>query len=140
MLDSVRRVDGGKAVVAATAAHYALGGLWFSAPVFGRRWARAIGFTPPEGYRPGVAAYLGPLAGSLLGSTATAALARATGARTPREGAALGLLVGLGYGVGMPATFAVAPQVRRPAQLAAISGAYQLLGFALVGAIVRART
>ena len=134
---NVLKVDW-RAVGVSTAAHYLLGAVWYAPPVFGRQWARAIGFTAPEDYRAGPAVYVGPLLGSLLAAVATATLARAVGARTLAEGVSLGLLVGSGYGVGLSATYAVAPTNPRPGRLLAITGAYQVLGFCLIGGIVTA--
>ena len=133
----VLRVDW-RAVGAATAAHYLLGAVWYAPPVFGRQWAQAIGFTALEDYRAGPALYVGPLCGSVLAAVATATLARAAGARTLAEGVSLGLLVGSGYGVGLSATYAVAPNNPRPGRLLAITGAYQVVGCSLLGGIVAA--
>ncbi len=127
-----------RATGAATAAHYLLGALWYAPPVFGKQWAQAIGFTAPEDNRTTPALYVGPLVGSFLASVATATLARAAGARTLPEGLSLGLLVGAGYGVGLSATYAVSPNNPRPGRLLAITGAYQCLGFSLIGGIVTA--
>ena len=82
--------------------------------------------------------YVGPLVGSFLTSAATATLARATGARALSEGVALGLFVGVGYGVGLSTTYAVAPNNPRPGRVLAFTGAYQVVGFAVIGGIVTA--
>src|SRR5690606_31740528 len=50
-------------VLAGGFAYYVLGGIWYADPVLGRRYYRALGFTPPAGFKPTTAMYVGPLVG-----------------------------------------------------------------------------
>ena len=127
-----------RGVSAATAATYALGGIWFAEPVLGRQWARSIGFNCPRGFRPSPHQYLGPLLGSALGALTIERLAAATDADSVTDGAALGALIGAGLGVGLTATYAVAPTIPRPGRFFAVTAAFQLTGHVLAGAVVGA--
>jgi hypothetical protein len=66
------------AVIVATIAFFALGALWYAPPVLGRAWQRASGAESPEGQRPGIAYYIGPLFTCFLSTVATAMFAMAT--------------------------------------------------------------
>ncbi len=124
-----------RGVGAATAANYVLGGIWFAEPVFGGQWARSIGFNRPRDFRPAAHQYLGPLVGSALGSLAIERLAASTGAHSVGGGAAL---VGTGFGVGLSATYAVAPTIPQPGRFFAVTAAFQLAGYVLAGAVIGA--
>lgn len=134
MRRSVRSLNGW-AVLTATFVYYLLGAAWGASPL-GALFYRAIGFVPPEGWTPGAAMYLAPLAACFASSLATAVLARLTDATTLREGLALGLVVGLGYCVAVAANDAAAPSIPAPAIVAAILGGYHLVSLPIVGAIV----
>jgi ABC-type dipeptide/oligopeptide/nickel transport system permease subunit len=85
------------AVILAAIAFLALGAVWYAPPVFGRAWQRAAGVETPEGTRPGIAYYIGPIATCLLSTVPTATLALATGTDTFGEAIVLGLVVGIGF-------------------------------------------
>jgi hypothetical protein len=88
------------AVIAATVAYFAVGGIWFTPLMFGNAWMRASGIEmPAEGQGPGPAIYLSPLVSNLIATVATAMLAEATASDTFGEGIVLGLTVGFGYAV-----------------------------------------
>jgi hypothetical protein len=128
------------AVIVATVAYFALGGLWFASAVFGRAWIRASGIEMPEG-GPGVAFYVGPLTTCLVATIATAMLAEATASDTLGEGLVLGLV--LGVGLALTTLFVTGifdPKKPEPMTWFAITGGYHLVGLLIVGAIVGAWT
>jgi Protein of unknown function (DUF1761) len=122
-------------VLAGALAYFVLGAAWGSSPL-GQRYYEALGFSPPPGWTPGTAMYVGPLLGALAASVATALLARATQASTLRDGLALGLVVGIGYGASISGMDAAAPHNAMPGTLFAILAGYHLLSLMVVGAIV----
>lgn len=124
------------AVIVATVVYFALGGLWYAPPVFGKAWMRSAGIVIQEGQRPGPAIYLMPLAAGFVSVIATAMLAVATGSDTFAEGIVLGLVVGVGFAVmttAVEATFGNRPQ---PGVWFVINGVYQLLGLVISAVIV----
>ena len=125
------------AVLAATFAYFALGGIWYAPPVFGNVWMKAAGLEmSADDGGPGAAIYVSPLVGAFVASVATAMLAAATGSDTGGEGVALGLVVGIGYAVsilGVTATFeSNKPQ---PTTWAVITAGYHAVGL-LVASII----
>ena len=124
------------AVVAATVALYVLGGLWYSPALFGPRWRAGVGFAPSDGWKPGALLYLGPLAGCLVVTVATALLVTICDAHSATDGVALGLIVGLGYGAAVAGVDATAPSHPRPGTLALIVGAYWTIGLTMVAVIL----
>jgi hypothetical protein len=124
------------AILAATAAYYVLGGIWFSPPLLGALHHEALGFHPPEGWSPGAPAYWGPFAACLVASIGTALVSRATGRRTPTEGLELGLIVWLAYAAGGAAMEATAPGMAMPVMLFGILAGYHAVGLTIVAVIV----
>ena len=124
------------AVLAATAALYVLGGLWYSPALFGPRWRAGVGFVPGEGWKPGPVLYLAPLAGCFVTSLATALLVAVTDAHSAMDGIVLGLIVGLGYGAAIAGVDATAPSHPRPGALALIVGTYWTVGLTMVAVIL----
>lgn len=124
------------AVIVAAVAYFALGGLWFAQPVFGRQWIQASGIPMPEG-GPSAAFYVGPFITCLVATIATAMLAEATLSTTFGEGIVLGLVVGIG--LALPILFVTGmfdPNKPQPMVWFAISGGYHLVGLVIAGAIV----
>lgn len=124
------------AVIVATIAYFALGGVWYTPMTFGNQWMRAAGVQIPEGQRPPPAIYITPLVADFFMAVATAMLARATGSDTFGEGILLGLVVGIGYAVMLTvveATFGNRPQ---PWVWFLINGSYNLVGLLIVAVIV----
>ena len=124
------------AVVAATVALYLLGGLWYSPSLFGSRWRAAVGFVPPQGWKPGALLYLAPLVGCFVVTLATALLVTIADAHSATDGVILGLLVGLGYAAAVAGVDATAPSHPRPGALALIVGAYWTIGLTMVAVIL----
>ena len=124
------------AVVAATAALYVLGGLWYSPALFGPIWRTGVGFAPPAGWKPSALLYLGPLVGCLVATVATALLVTIADTHSAADGVVLGLIVGLGYGAAVAGVDATAPSHPRPGVLALIVGAYWTIGLTMVAVIL----
>ena len=127
------------AVVVAALAYFALGALWYMPFAFGRPWQKAIGWD--ETRQPGMSAvtYAAPAAFALVSAIATALLANATGSQDIGGGVALGLVVGIGYGLAISAYEAVFdPNKPGPWVWWAITGAYHLVGLIIVAVIVSA--
>jgi hypothetical protein len=124
------------AVLVATVAYFALGGLWYAAPVFGRAWQRAGGIEIPEGQSPGAKYYVGPLLTCFVSSIATAMLAFATASATVAEGLVLGIVVGVGFALPLSILGGMFDQKPEPGVYVAISAGYHLVGLMIVGVIV----
>jgi hypothetical protein len=124
------------AVLAAAAANFVIGGLWYSPALFGRIWMRANGFTE-EDLKKGSPAVIfglsflfcllmaGNLAGFLSGPGITLGFAVAAGTAAGLGWAALGL--------GVIALFE-----RRPWSYLVVNGGYLTVSFAVMGAILGA--
>lgn len=122
-------------VLAACAAYFALGGLWFT-PLFGKLWDKAVGFARPPRWRPSPVYYVGPFVGCLAAALATSVLAQLAQATTLNEYLLVGLTVGLGYGAAITGVNAIAPNMPRPGLYAAVVGTYHLTGLLLVSAVL----
>jgi len=125
------------AVIVATIAYFALGGLWYMLRAFGNIWMRSIGWEPTEEDRPSAAVYLGPLITCLIVAIAVAMLAQASGSDTFAEGIVLGLVVGIGVAA---ATLAVTayfdPKSPRPWTTFGVHAGYHLVGILISAVIV----
>jgi hypothetical protein len=124
------------AVLVATVAYFALGGIWYAQPVFGRAWQRAGGVEIPEGQSPGPKYYIGPLVTCFISTVATAMLAFGTASSTVGEGLVLGIVVGVGYALTLSVLGGLFEQRPEPWVYTAISGGYHLVGLVIVGVIV----
>jgi hypothetical protein len=126
------------AVLVAGLAYFALGGIWYAPPVFGKAWMKSAGFEmPPDGQRPGPIVYVGPLVTCFVSAVATGMLAAATASDTFGEGICLGLVVGIGYALSQ--AFVVAMfESNKPAKGTwfLINGSYYTLGLILTSVIV----
>jgi hypothetical protein len=125
----------GWAILAAVVAAYALGALWYAPPVLGRAWLTALGKRPEELGNPVRATTIQFLL-SLATATVLALLVVRFGAITWAEGAAIGLVAG----VGLVATSLASDYVfcGWGLRLYAIQIAYKLASLTLMGAILGA--
>lgn len=125
----------GWAIVAAVAAAYALGALWYAPPVLGRAWLTALGKRPEELGNP-VRALTIQLLLTLVTATVLALLVVRFGAITWAEGAAIGLVAG----VGLVATSLASDYLfcGWGLKLFSIQVAYKLVSLTLMGAILGA--
>jgi uncharacterized protein YneF (UPF0154 family) len=127
------------AVIVATIVYFAIGGLWFARPVFGKIWQDAIGWTEKdaEGATP-VTMYVVPLVTCLVSTIALAMLSEATGTDTFGEGIVLGLVVGIG--LAFAALFVTGffdPRKPKPQTWIAVTAGYHVVGL-LVAAVILA--
>ena len=84
------------AVLAATAAHFILGGVWFAA-LFGKQYAQALGIADRPPQKPAPIFFVGPLVCSAVTIATTAFLLKALGVTNYGDALALGAIVGLGF-------------------------------------------
>ncbi len=124
------------AVLVATVIYFALGGIWYAPPVFGRVWQRAGGIEIPEGQRPGAKFYVGPLITCFIASVATAMLAFGTASASVAEGLVLGIVVGVGYAFTLSILGGLFEQRPEPWVYVAIGGGYHIVGLLIVAVIV----
>jgi hypothetical protein len=116
-------------------AYFALGGLWYATPVFGRAWQRAGGIEVPEG-SPGAKYYVGPLLTCFVSSIATAMLAFATASDSVAEGLVLRFVVGIGYALPLSILGGMFEQRPEAGLYVAIGAGYHIVGLLIVGVIV----
>lgn len=125
------------AVIVATGAYFALGGLWFSKVAFGSHWQQSLGWEPAEGESVGPEYYVGPSITCLVATVATAMLAEASGTDTFAEGLTLGLVLGVGVaGAVLFVTGYFDPKKPRPMTWVGITAGYHLVGIVLAAVIV----
>jgi hypothetical protein len=126
------------AVIVSAAIYFVLGALWYSPPLFARPWQAAIGWDESRQQpQTNPVTYVVPAVLYLIAAVATALIAAATGTDTLAEGITLGLITGVGYAVpmvGVEATFD--PNKPQPLAWFAITAAYHLIGFVILGAII----
>lgn len=126
------------AVVVGAVIYFALGALWYSPVLFGRRWQRSIGWDaeqrPPEMQ---VTTYVVPLVAMLVMAVAVGLLAAAIGTDDFADGLVLGLVLGIGLSLMhtlVDATFD--PNKPEPWVWFAINGSYHALGLIIVAILV----
>lgn len=126
------------AVVVGAVIYFALGALWYSPVLFGRRWQRSIGWDaerqPPEMQ---VTTYVVPLVAMLVMAVAVGLLAAAIGTDDLADGLVLGLVLGIGLSLMhtlVDATFD--PNKPEPWVWFAINGSYHALGLIIVAVLV----
>lgn len=125
------------AVLVATIAYFALGGVWFATPVFGKPWMRSLGWAPAEDEKFSVAYYIGPLVTCFVASLAVAMLAAAAGADSFGDGLVLGVVTGVGLaGAVLVVTGYFDPKKPKPMVWTAITGGYHLVGLVIAAVIV----
>jgi len=123
------------AVLGATVAYFALGGIWYAPKVFGNLWMRSGGIEVPEQTQ--ASFYVIPALTCLLASIAVGMLAAATGSDTASEGVVLGLVTGLG--IAFSALFVTGffdPQKPQPMTWVAVVGGYHIVGLVIAGLIL----
>jgi len=115
------------AVLAAVAANFIFGGIWFMA-LFGRQYAQALGIAdrPPQKPRP--IFLIGPLLCGALTIVTTALLLRALAITDYAGALTLGAVVGLGYLGAMTMNIAINPLFPRPFHYAMVNVPMFLIG------------
>lgn len=125
------------AVIVATVAYFALGGLWYAEGVFGRAWFRASGIAVPEN-GPTAAFYVIPLITCFAITLATAMLAEATGSDTVGNGIVLGLVLGVGIALALTVLGGAFDNRPEPVTFIAIYSGYHIAGLLVIGVILGA--
>jgi len=121
--------------LAAVLAAYALGAVWYAPPVLGNAWLRALGKRKEELGSP-VRAMAIQFLLTLVTATVLALLIVRFGAITWAEGAAIGLIAGVGLvATGLASDYLFSGWSLR---LYAIQVAYKLVSLAVMGAILGA--
>ncbi len=126
------------AVFVAALAYWLLGALWF-AVLFSKPWMALENITPEQasGVNP-IAPYIISFILNLVIAFVLAQLCAWRNANTAARGAALGILIWIGF-LG-PMTYTTYMYEMRPKQLFAINEFYSLVGLCLMGAILGAWT
>jgi len=122
------------AVLAAAAANFVIGGLWYSPAVMGKVWMRANGFTPADLEKGSPAVIFGVSFVFCLVMAANLAAFLADPSVTPAFAIGAGIAAGLGWaalGLGVVALFE-----RRPWSYIVVNGGYLTISFAAMGAIL----
>lgn len=123
------------AVVIAAVAYFVLGAIWYSNALFGKQYREALG-RPDEPATPPVNALLVNLVGWFVAAIALGLISTAIGASNIGEGIVLGIVVWLGF-IGTNRVVNQAYGADNP-KLRMINGPYNLIGYALMGAIIAA--
>ncbi|ANM31378.1 membrane protein [Acidobacteria bacterium Mor1] len=124
------------AVLAAAAANFLIGGLWYSPALFGKAWMRANGFSEADLQKGSPAVIFGVSALFCLIMAANLAAFLAAPETTFAFAVAAGVAAGLGWaamGLGVVALFE-----RRPCSYLLVNGGYLTVSFAAMGAILGA--
>ena len=127
------------AVIGATVAYFALGGIWYAPAVFGNLWMRSAGIEAPEQTK--ASFYVIPVLTCLLATIAVGMLAVATSTDTVGEGIVLGLVTGVG--IAFSALFVTGffdPQKPQAMTWVAVVGGYHIVGLVIVSIILSAWT
>lgn len=86
------------AILVASIAWFAFSAIWYSLPPLSNAWQRAAKVTPTEG-PPLVSLLVPTFLGYIVTTVVIALLSRAIGAADFRDGIALGVVLGVGFGV-----------------------------------------
>jgi hypothetical protein len=124
------------AVLAAAVAKFAIGGVWYSPPVFGPRWGAIVG-VPPEVFKARmIPAMITDLAASFVLAWVLANVLKFTGASGLIPGARVSFFLWLGF----VATSLLSTTVYegRPIALFWINGSYWLISMLIMGGLIGA--
>lgn len=124
------------AVLAAAAAFFVLGAIWYAPPLFGKMWQESMGMRMEEGQGPDPKIFVVTFIAYAVAGVATAMLAAATGSDTVMEGLVLGVVTGVGFAGTLTLVGMVYEQRPKPGTWFAITSVYNLLGFIVLGIIV----
>lgn len=122
------------AVIAASAAQFVLGGVWYTV-LFGKAYAAALGIADRPPQKPSPLMIGGPFVCSLFTITTTAALLRALAVTTFPEAVMVGAVVGVGYLAPMTMNIAINPLFPRPFRYALIN-APMFIGGSVIASVV----
>ncbi|MEG3123374.1 DUF1761 domain-containing protein [Sphingomonas sp. GB1N7] len=123
------------AVLAASVAHFVLGGIWFVG-IVAKRYPEALGIADRPQVKPGALFLLGPFLCSALTIATTAILFHALGITTYGDALILGGIVGVGYLVPMTLNIAINPLLPRPFYYTLLNAPYFIAGSIMASAIL----
>lgn len=121
------------AVLIATVAFFAVGSIWYSSALFGKQYREAIG---QESETPEVSAMVTNFVAWFVAAAALAWFFAAIGVSDVLDGVLWGLLASIGF-IGTNRVVGQAYGADNP-KLMRINGPYNLIGFAVMGAILAA--
>lgn len=125
------------AVLVATIAHFALGGVWF-AVIFGKQYARSLGIADRPAQKPGLIFMVGPLMCGAVTIVTSALLLRQMAITDFRGALTLGTIVGVGYLGALTVNIAINPLFPKPFSYALINVPMFLIGSIMSCAILTA--
>ena len=122
------------AVVVATLAWFAFSAIWYSVPPLSKAWANAARVDTTGDGPPLALLFIPTLIGYFVTTVVIALLARGIGAETVSDGVALGVVLGIGFGM----VGALVNQVyeSKGNSYFLINGINAVIAYAIVGAIV----
>jgi hypothetical protein len=122
------------AVVVATLAWFAFSAIWYSVPPLSKAWANAARVDTSGDGPPLALLFIPTLIGYFVTTVVIALLARGIGAETVSDGVALGVVLGIGFGM----VGALVNQVyeSKGNSYFLINGINAVIAYAIVGAIV----
>lgn len=123
------------AILAAAAAQFVLGGLWFTA-VFGKAYARALGIADRPATKPSALMIAGPFVCSLFTISTTALLLKALAVTTYGGAVEVGVVVGVGYLSAMTVNIAINPLFPRPFRYALINVPFFVVGSVIASVVL----
>lgn len=123
------------AVIAATVAHFVLGGVWFGA-LFAKPYARALGIEDRPESRPAPIFLIGPLVCGAVTSLTTALLLKALGVDDYPRAIVLGAVVGIGYIGATTVNIAINPLFPHPLRYALVNVPMFVIGSVMVSTIL----
>lgn len=120
------------AVIVAALAYFIIGFVWYSNFLFGSQYREATG--QPDDSPPDPVAIVGNLVAWFVAAVALGLIAEAIGADTWDDGLVLGLVAGIGFV--FTHVLSDILYTKRPNSLLWILGAYNVIGFAVMGVIL----
>jgi hypothetical protein len=124
------------AVVVAAVVKFAIGGVWYSPPVFGPRWGAIVGVSPDAFKARMVPAMITDLIASLLLAWVLANVLKFTGAIGLIPGVRVSFFLWLGFVA--PPLMSTTVYEGRPIALFGINAAYWLVSMLVMGGIIGA--
>ena len=123
------------AVIVAAVAYFALGAIWYTDALFGKQWRAATGQEMGEDGRPSAGQMVTNLAGWIIAAIALGLISKSIGADSLGDGVVLGLVAAFGF-IGTNRIVARLYEGRPSTALMMINAPYNLLGYAIMGAIL----
>jgi RsiW-degrading membrane proteinase PrsW (M82 family) len=123
------------AVLAASLAHFLLGGLWFMV-LFKQAYAAALDLSPAADEKPGLIFILGPLVCSTITVATTALLLRLLEITTLMDGLVLGAIVGVGFIGATTVNIAINPKFPSPLRYSLINLPFFVIGSLIASGIL----